>query len=208
MIRSSFFIDGFNLYHALQRLHQAHLKWVDLAKLMYRQISPQSEQIADIFYFSAYAYWWPDRKLRHEEYVKALEQAGVNVVLGHFKKKDGFCKSCGARWDAHEEKETDVNIALCLLNEAYKDTYDRAHLVTRDSDLKPAVAMVRSQFPQKEIVIVAPPNLGHSTDLIQIAHGKRKISLAQVEQSLFPEFVIDAGGNVVATRPAQYEPQQ
>jgi uncharacterized LabA/DUF88 family protein len=187
-------------------LHAPHLKWVDLTKLMKRQISLNSEQIADIFYFSAYAYWWPDRKSRHEEYVRALDSSGVKVVLGHFKKKDGSCKSCGARWDAHEEKETDVNIALCILNEAYKDTYDRAHVVSRDSDLKPAVAMVRAQFPQKEVIVVAPPNLGHSTDLIQIAHGKRKISAAQIEQSLFPEFVIDAGGNVIAKRPAQYDP--
>lgn len=206
MIRSSFFIDGFNLYHALKRLRLPHLKWVDLAKLMHRQIAPQSEKISEIYYFSAYAHWWPDRKVRHEEYVKALEQAGVKVVLGHFKKKDGFCNSCGARWDAHEEKETDVNIALCMLNEAYKDTYDRAYLVSRDSDLKPAVAMVRAQFPSKEIFVVAPPHLGHSTDLIQLAQGKRKISVAQVEQSLFPAFVIDAGGNVVATRPTRYDP--
>ncbi|WP_157384504.1 NYN domain-containing protein [Nitratireductor soli] len=206
MIRASFFIDGFNLYHALKRLNAPHLKWADLPKLMQRQISPKSERIADIFYFSAYAYWWPDRRRRHEEYVRALESSGVEIVLGHFKRKDGKCNSCGARWDAHEEKETDVNIALCILNEAYKDTYDRAYIVSRDSDLKPAIAMVKAQFPHKEVIVVAPPNLGHATDLIQVADAKRKISTLQVEQSLFPEFVIDAGGNVVAKRPAEYNP--
>jgi hypothetical protein len=120
MTRSSFFIDGFNFYHALDKLGESHLKWVNLFQLMGRLISPRSETIADVFYFSAYAHWLPSKKARHEEYVKALKHAGVTVVLGHFKDKDRGCNSCGARWKGHEEKETDVNIALCLLNEAYK----------------------------------------------------------------------------------------
>jgi uncharacterized LabA/DUF88 family protein len=206
MIRSSFFIDGFNFYHALKALGAPQLKWVDLAKLMGRQISPKTERIEAIYYFSAYAYWWPDRKARHEEYVKALNEVGVSVVMGHFKKKSRGCNNCGAKWVGHEEKETDVNIALCLLNEAYKNTYDRAYIVSRDSDLKPAVAMVRSLFPSKEVIVVAPPNLGHSVDLLQVSTGKRKISRKQIEECLFGAVVVDAGGNIVAKRPSQYNP--
>jgi uncharacterized LabA/DUF88 family protein len=206
MIRSSFFIDGFNFYHALKNLREPHLKWVNLVRLMERQTFPNSETIASVYYFSAYADWLPGRRARHEQYVSALQSVGATVILGHFKKKDRGCNACGATWTGHEEKETDVNIALSLLNEAYKDTYDRAYVVSRDSDLKPAISMVRAQFPDKEIFIVAPPHLGHSTDLIQVAHGKRKISKAQIEQCLFPAIVLDAGGNVVATRPQEYEP--
>jgi uncharacterized LabA/DUF88 family protein len=205
MIRSSFFIDGFNFYHALRRLDGNHLKWVNLHALMTRQTS-KSEQIGSVYYFSAYADWLPGPKSRHVQYVSALEQSGVTVVMGHFKNKDRYCPHCKGHWTGHEEKETDVNIALCLLNEAYKDSYDRAYVVSRDSDLKPAIAMVRSQFPKKELIVVAPPHAGHSTDLISIAHGKKKVSKAQIEQCLFPQFVTDAGGNVVATRPAEYAP--
>ncbi len=206
MIRSAFFIDGFNLYHSIKRLQQPHLKWVDLRALMERQISRQSETVAGIYYFSAYADWMAPQKARHEQYVKALKHSGVEIILGHFKEKNRGCHSCGAQWIGHEEKETDVNIALCILNEAYKDNYDRAYIVSRDSDLKPAVSMVVSQFTDKEIFIVAPPNLGHSNDLISVAHGKKKIKVQQIEQCLLPEFVIDAGGNVVATRPIEYTP--
>lgn len=206
MIRSSFFIDGFNLYHAIKRLQTPHLKWVNLRALMARQISPQSEAIASVYYFSAYADWMPPQKARHEQYVSALKYSGVEIVLGQFKEKDRKCNSCGVKWKAHEEKETDVNIALCALNEAYKNSYDRAYIVSRDSDLKPAVAMIISEFPQKEVYIVAPPNMGHSNDLIQVAHGKKKIKISQIEQCLFPEFVVDSGGNVVASRPSEYVP--
>lgn len=206
MIRSAFFVDGFNLYHAIKRLQEPHLKWLNLRALMGRQISPRSETLAAVYYFSAYADWMPTQKSRHEEYVRALKSVNVDIVLGQFKAKNRGCLSCGATWVGHEEKETDVNIALYLLNEAYNDTYDRAYIVSRDSDLKPAVSMVSSKFPNKEVFIVAPPHMGHSNDLISIAHGKKKIKKDQLEQCLFNEFVRDASGSVVATRPAAYAP--
>lgn len=205
MTRSSFFIDGFNFYHALKRLDGNHLKWVNLRKLMARQTS-KSEKIGSIYYFSAFAEWLPGPRIRHEKYVAALIAENVEVILGNFKRKDRYCNHCKRISVGHEEKETDVNIALCLLNEAYKDTYDRAYVVSRDSDLKPAIAMVRSQFPKKEIIVVAPPHFGHSTDLIGVSNGKRKISKEQIEQCLFPEKVIDAGGNVATVRPSEYDP--
>lgn len=158
-MRSSFFIDGFNFYHALRRLDGPHLKWVNLRTLMERQTS-KSETISKVYYFSAYADWLPGPRRRHERYVAALAAADVEIILGNFKKKDRYCSYCKTVTVGHEEKETDVNIALCMLNEAYKDTYDRAYLVSRDSDLKPAIAMVRNEFPAKEVVVVAPPTLG------------------------------------------------
>jgi uncharacterized LabA/DUF88 family protein len=206
MIRSSFFIDGFNLYHAIKRLNEPHLKWVDLMRLMHRQISPKTETVQAVYYFSAYAYWLPDQKIRHEQYVAALNASGVQVVLGQFKDKHKHCHDCGTTWVQHEEKETDVNVALYVLNEAYRNTYDRAYIISRDSDLKPAVEMVKMQFPEKEIFIVAPPHLGHSNDLIQVADGKQKIKKTQIAESLFPASVQDRVGNVVATRPLEYDP--
>jgi uncharacterized LabA/DUF88 family protein len=206
MIRSAFFIDGFNFYHALKRLGSHYLKWVNLDALMRRLISPKSEIVVATFYFSAYAHWLPDQWKRHREYVAALKYAGVVPVMGQFKNKDRRCISCGAKWIGHEEKETDVNIALYLLNGAYHDSYDRAYIVSRDSDLKPAVEMVLKQFPNKDIVIVAPPELGHSNDLTLAAGNKRRIKRRQVEDCLFPAVILDPSGNVVATRPSKYDP--
>jgi uncharacterized LabA/DUF88 family protein len=206
MIRSAFFIDGFNLYHALKRLGSHYLKWVDLNALMGRLIAPKSETIVAIYYFSAYAHWLPDQWKRHQEYVAALRYVGVVPVMGQFKNKDRWCNSCGAKWIGHEEKETDVNIALYLLNEAYRDSYDRAYIVSRDSDLKPAVEMVLTQFSNKEIVIVAPPELGHSNDLTLAAGNKRRIKRRQVQECLLPALVVDPAGNVIATRPSKYDP--
>lgn len=201
----AFYIDGFNLYHALDRIDGEKAKWLDLSALAHRLILPATETITGIFYFSAYADWLPDPMARHEEYVKALESTGVDCVMGHFKKKHRHCASCKARWIAHEEKETDVSIGIHLLNDAYQGLYEKAYLVTRDSDLMPAVRMVRKEFPKKEIVAVAPPLMGHSNDLIGVCQSKKKITPKQVMSCLLPQHVKDNNGKTIATRPVKYD---
>lgn len=67
---------------------------------------------------------------RHKLYVSALESTGVETVLGNFKRKPRNCRSCNAMWDSHEEKETDVNIAVRLVADAYKDKYDVAYVLS------------------------------------------------------------------------------
>lgn len=205
MQRVSAFIDGFNLYHALKALRDNRLKWLDLHSLSNALVRPKSQQLTAVYYFSAYATWLPQQAQRHAAYVTALTARGVTPVMGNFKRKDRSCRSCGARWTGHEEKETDVNIALRLLSEAEDDTYDVALLVTRDSDIAPAVRMVRSRHPKREIIVVAPPQAGHSTELIQAATAKAKLTVDQVRRSLLPQVVRDVSGNVVATRPIKYD---
>jgi hypothetical protein len=200
-----FYFDGFNLYHALVRFNDDKVKWLDLSALAKRLILPASETITGIYYFSAYADWLPGPMSRHEEYVKALKATGVDCFMGHFKVKDRHCNNCGSRWHTHEEKETDVSIGIHLLNDAYKAQYEKAYLVTRDSDLMPAVKMVRTEFPTKEVVAVAPPLMGHSNDLIGVCQSKKKITPKQIRSCLFPQQVLDKSGQVVATRPTSYD---
>jgi uncharacterized LabA/DUF88 family protein len=204
MIRVTSFIDGFNLYHALKKLNRPHLLWTDFWRLSEAQVEKRSHSLSATLYFSAFANWLPEERARHKEYVAALEWAGVTPIMGHFKKKDRRCPSCHHRWQGHEEKETDVNIALHLLNEAYQDTFDKALVISRDSDLKPAIAMVRRLFPHKHVVAVAPPHLGHSADLINVASSKKKITIAQIEKCLLPAIVEDEKGQLIATRPEKY----
>jgi uncharacterized LabA/DUF88 family protein len=204
MVPVCFYVDGFNLYHSLLRFKNPKVEWLDLYALCLRLIQPKTEQIKAINYFSAYADWLPDPMPRHKEYIKALEATGVTPILGHFKEKDRECFRCGATWVAHEEKETDVSIGITMLNDAYKGRYDRAYLVTRDSDLMPAVKMIRAEFPKKELIAVAPPMMGHSNDLLTVCNGKKKITPDQVLSCLLPQQVKKADGTVAATRPAKY----
>jgi uncharacterized LabA/DUF88 family protein len=200
------FVDGFNMYHALDQLKKPHLKWLDLRKLFTLLSRPKSQVITQILFFSAYPTWKPNSYLRHRHYVAALQVNGVTPVMGHFKKKSKECHKCRVKWESHEEKETDVNLALALLDMAYKDLYDHAFLLSRDSDLAPAVNKVKQNFPQKKITVFAPYNYCHSSELIKGADDNKTIKLKHIETSLFPADIYDMGGNLVIQRPIEYSP--
>src|SRR5215469_10766422 len=61
----------------------------------------------------------------------------------------------GTFW-SFEEKQTDVNIALSLFQLAVADRYDKAVIISGDTDLLPAVKAVRSTFPSKHLGVVIP----------------------------------------------------
>ncbi|MBX9703595.1 MAG: NYN domain-containing protein [Silvanigrellaceae bacterium] len=126
---------------------------------------------------------------------------------GSFKRKTKQCLNCRTKWESHEEKETDVNLALALLDMAYKDEYDHAFLLSRDSDLAPAIHKVKQNFPHKLITIFAPYNYFHSAELIKGADYHKTIKLKHISSSLFPACIYDAGGNLVVERPQEYAPQ-
>jgi len=200
------FVDGFNLYHAIDKLNEPYLKWVNLKCLASVFIRPKSQRLIDVYYFSAYANWLPESKKRHLQYVKALTSAGVKLVMGRFKSKSKKCPKCKTTWNGHEEKETDVNIALALLNLAYKNEYDHACLISNDSDLAPAIHMVRENFPNKEFTTIVPPHYFHSNELIKASTGKAKIKIYHLKECLFSKNIVDVGGNIVATCPKEYIP--
>ena len=212
MERVACFIDGFNLYHAIDGLKQNHLKWVNLWKLVEQFIDPTQHKLDAVNYFSAFATWLPEPYKRHREFVRAIVSVGVAPMMGKFYDKPRECRKCGHQWTAHEEKSTDVNIAVSLVVDAFEDRYDRALLISRDSDLAPAVRLVSEKFPAKRVVIVSPPCLNHSGELVNALPKKRRerllktIKVVHLEHCLFPEQVKDSGGNVVAVRPAKYGP--
>lgn len=210
-MRVSAFIDGFNLYHSLDGSGRHHLKWLDLRRLCLAFAPPPQQQLGTVYYFSAYATWRPDAYARHREFVSALRVTGVEPVMGIFKEKDRACRACGSAWIDHEEKETDVNIALHLLRDAQLDRFDRALIISGDSDLAPAVRMVRTLFPGKSVRILAPYGRSYSMDLVNAAGGPsnaRRMKLIHVERSLLPERVLAPAGRVVATRPSKYRPRE
>lgn len=159
------FVDGYNLYHAIKKLNQNHLKWLNLKTLIEQYIHSPTEKIVDVFYFTALAEWKNRRGKtgtspveRHKDYILALESVGIKTVYGKFKKKNKSCPSCKKLYPTHEEKETDVNIAMYLTALAYEDSFDTAIIVSADSDLIPPIKLIQSKFKNKKIHILVPPN--------------------------------------------------
>ena len=210
-VRVIAFIDGFNLYHAIHDLGKSHLKWVDLWKVCEIFCPPPDLVLEAVYYFTAYATWRPASYKRHRDYLAALESRGVTPVLGRFKEKDRRCFRCGNTWKDHEEKETDVNLAVFMLDLAYQNEFDRALLISGDSDLVPALKAVKSRFPEKSFRIVAPVGRGFSMELLSVAGGPgcgSRLRETHLHTALLPREVRNSAGVLVATRPQEYDSSQ
>jgi uncharacterized LabA/DUF88 family protein len=192
------YIDGFNLYHsALQknfkntpenRRRWPELRWLDLKKLSLQFINHKKETLTNVCYFSAQTLWMPERAVKHRKYINALKSVGVEVVLGQFKEKDRSCPICKHQYKSHEEKETDINIAITMLSDAFQDKFDTALILSGDSDLTPAVCELKKLFPTKKVGIILPP-YQFGADLTTKADYVKKIHRSDLRRSLLPKEV-------------------
>lgn len=208
MNRTKVYIDGFNLYHAIDELNNTpskpfnYLKWLNL-KALSEQIIKDDDLLVGVEYFSAFKKTNLDRFKRHEQYVKALEYFGVNVHLGVFKKKYHTCKVCKKEYQGWEEKETDVNLAIRLVDDAHTDQFDKALIITADTDLLPPAKLVKERFPDKQVIFVSPPKrMGRSRSLSPLF----EITKGRLKKSLLPESEHTAEGEVIFQRPTEYDP--
>jgi uncharacterized LabA/DUF88 family protein len=202
--RAAFYFDGCNLYHALDALRQRHLKWLSLHDLGNLLIPSRDEELRSVVHFSAYLTHKPDKLVRHRSYVAALEATGVECVLGRFKYSDVRCRNCGSQWRSYEEKETDVNIGIRIVRDAFRDVFDVYYLVSADTDLAPAIRLLKKEFPQKEFVSVATPRRPHSSEFLRLADRTIKITENALAKCLLPARIAGKEGKVIV-RPAQYD---
>ena len=151
--RAALYVDGFNLYHALDALNEPHLKWLNLFALGSRILNRNQETLVKVRYFTALK---PgpkaaEKNKRHREYITALKWFNVKIHEGHFISDTVDCLGCKRVWESPKEKETDVNIALFLYDDAHQDAFDVAYLLTADLDQGATARMLKKRFPKKTI---------------------------------------------------------
>ena len=105
---------------------------------------------------------------------------------------------------AFEEKRTDVNIALQMLDDTYSDRCDRLIVVSGDSDLVPAVDMVKTLFPEKTVIVYVPARnrqRGAAAELRGSADSDHTLPLALLRHCHFPNQVPDDRGGFITKPP-------
>jgi len=112
------------------------------------------------------------------------------------------CRNCGARWTSYEEKETDVNISVALIEGAALGAYDTALLISGDTDLRPAIASVKRLQPEKLIFAAFPPRR-YSARLVQSVDAYTRIGHDKIRNAQLPHEVTTKGG-ITLSRPAYW----
>ena len=206
-MRGAAYIDGFNLYHAVDDLNIAYLKWQNFRRLTELLARGHSKTVERVVFCTAYFPGDFGKRKRHELFVKALDLVGVETIFGHTTNEPMKCNAedCGHRWDAPREKETDINVALSLYGDAQRDLFDVAFLFTADSDQAATLKAMRSQFPQKRVIIVAPPRRPASKHLRDLAHATINLTEDHLDQCVLPGLVTSPGRPSII-RPVEYAP--
>ena len=119
------------------------------------------------------------------------------LVFGKYIQKE--LKFNNQTFKTFEEKQTDVNIAVEMIRNVILDKCDISILVSADSDLLPAIHLIRELSPNHKILVFFPPNR-YSADLHQ--HCDVSINLTRYEYRfktslLEAEFLLPNGYKIV-----------
>lgn len=168
-------VDGFNFYYG--EIRGTSWKWLDPEALFRNVLGPQNT-LVKIKYFTARVQPSPadpNVNVRQDTYLRALKAYCplVDLYYGHFLRHRVSMEHANPPpasvpvWK-NEEKGSDVNLALHVLNDAWLNAYDCAVIVSNDSDLAESLRMVKAQN-RKLIGLVTPGSPKRRTSL-QLKH--------------------------------------
>lgn len=175
MKRVNAYIDGYNLYHAEVETKDNRLKWVNLRALC-QHFCDEGDILDKVYYFTSFAYHIDGGgKDRHKIYIKDfLKDFGVEATFGFFNTFEGKTT----------EKQTDVNLALQFFEDAIKDKYDKAILLSADTDFIPAIERVNKLG--KKVLLLLPPEHSYSPKFDKVITDYRCIKKEDLQIHLLP----------------------
>ena len=203
MQRVSVYIDGLNLYCGIDEELRQYL-WLDVRR-MSMNLLKKDQSLKKVHYFTARMSHTP--KSREEfacqkTFLNATETLqDVCVHFGYHLSKEKECPQCGLKSTTFEEKMTDVNIAVQLLEDTHDSQFDTAIVVSADSDLVSPIRAVRNRYKNRRVIVAFPPKRD-SKQLSEAATGFTKIGAAAIRQSQLPTKVTGRDGRVFTRPPA------
>lgn len=169
-LRTIAYVDGYNLFYGC--LRGTSFKWLDVGALLRQilHIQDPGSSLDQTYYFTSrvmpkFSPHGVESEAAQLAYFRALQaQPGMNIVLGRYTavrfNAMRFCRP--PRLDKRvltwrlEEKETDVSMAVSMYRDVSRGRADQILLVSNDSDLSPALRMVKEDFPDIRIGLIIP----------------------------------------------------
>ena len=158
---------------------------------------PNALQLMKVTFCTAIPDHLTDSRDRHNTYNNALAAKGVRIVKGHHV-YDPTAKK-------YSEKQSDINVALCLILDGIDDLYDWAFLVSADSDQAATARHFSERLPHKKLVSVAPPKKPVPKKSIPYSYKHFALTKQMIEEAVMPAFVETPRGTFIR-RPVTYAP--
>ena len=175
-------------------------RWLDLNKMC--QLRFPNDEIGRIKYFTAPIKIRmndsdPDRPNRQQIYLRALKTVpNLEIIEGIFLRHKVSMKLANKDSYAlvikHEEKGTDVNIATHLVHDAHNKCFEKAVVISNDSDLVTPISIVTNEM--KLPVTIINPFERNSIQLQKVATDVKHIRKGLLRVSQFSEKLTDEIG--------------
>ncbi|MGI8467314.1 MAG: NYN domain-containing protein [Pyrinomonadaceae bacterium] len=192
-MKINIYIDGFNLYYGAVK--NTPYKWLNVMKMS--EFLFPNDTINKIKYFSARVSARPndpDQPIRQATYWRALKTIpNLSIIEGTFLTKPMMMPIFNTNPQRYEkvikteEKGSDVNLGIHMLNDGYKKDYELAVMITNDSDLLEPMRIVKQDLGLP-VGLVNPHKIPsfalrqHATFIKQVRTGVLKVS--QFDNSL------------------------
>lgn len=172
-MRTFIYIDGFNFYY--RAVKNTPYKWLDF-KSLFTYLLDDKHKIECIKYFTAIVTGKidPQQPIRQKTFIRALQKhiPELEVYYGQFsthirvlplacnlKEKKFKNRMFYVPIIRTEEKGSDVNLAVNLLNDSWSNKFDCAVIVSEDSDLAESLKLVSQQG---KVIGVINPRIGNN----------------------------------------------
>jgi len=97
-VKTCFFVDGFNLYHAIDSARSLHkYKWLNLRSLA-ELFLRRDDYLSKVYYFTSLATWDQEKMRKHMLYMDALKTVGVDIILGEFRRNRSNASLAAAKF--------------------------------------------------------------------------------------------------------------
>lgn len=184
MKRVTFYIDGFNFYFGLKSTMKlipgwSRYYWIDIVKLC-ESFLGNDQTLVKVIYFTA-SPLDKDKNSRQSAFLnanKAINGERFEIVRGRYLNKTILCPFCNSSISRPEEKKTDVNICLRMIEDCITDTTDVISLVSADSDLLPSIQMINKFYQDKKVkVYFSPSRFSREINDYQMQHKSKPIMM-------------------------------
>ena len=194
--RVTFYVDGFNFYYGLKAKKRIdnnwkRVYWIDIVKLFSQFLSP-NQTLEKVVYFTA-SPLNQGKSSRQGAFLnvnKLLNGNKFEVVRGKYLNKIVECPNCKYAIPKPEEKKTDVNLAIRMIDDCLDDKTDILVLVSGDSDLLPPVEFIQRKYPEKKIRVYFPPTVFSADLKNNIKSHKGKVVFLDVNFNKFVNSII------------------
>lgn len=172
------YIDWFNLYHSIDKHLWSDYKWIDYRKMVQAYLW-EGDELMDVFLFTAEPLWNKDKLARHRSFMDVLSKhCKIRIINWNYSSvvrnfnwdkmsvlnpltREKLRVRVQPSWfsyETFEEKQTDVNLSLYILEGALRNYYDKAIVFSWDSDIAPAILMAKQHCPDKIFKWILPVN--------------------------------------------------